>query len=198
MSRLENASTIDAAPAKSGALPTFNLPSRDEVSASNQGLFDNLKKLLGFVPNLYAAFAHSETALSTYLALGSGKTSLSKKEKEAVNLVVSQVNGCRYCQSAHTVLGKMNGFTDEEVMRIRGGRATDPKLDALVRLAKEITASRGRPSAATVEAFYAAGYPKGTLVDLVVAVGDKTIMNYLHNITQVAIDFPIAPELVGH
>jgi AhpD family alkylhydroperoxidase len=176
-------------------MTTFNIPSRDEVSASNQGIFDNLKRLIGFVPNLYAAFAHSENALASYLALGSAKTSLSKKEKEAVNLVVSQVNSCRYCQSAHTVLGKMNGFTDEEVVRIRGGRATDPKLDALVRLAKEITASRGRPAAATVEAFYAAGYTKGSLVDLVVAVGDKAIMNYLHNITQVEIDFPIAPEL---
>jgi AhpD family alkylhydroperoxidase len=154
--------------------------------------------MVGFVPNLYAAFAHSETALSTYLTFSSAKTSLTKKEKEAVNLVVSQVNGCRYCQSAHTVLGKLNGFTDEEVLRIRGGRATDPKLDALVRLAGEITASRGRPAAATVEAFYAQGYTKGSLVDLVVAVGDKAVMNYLHNITQVAIDFPVAPELGGH
>ncbi len=194
MSRLETTSTTSAAP----PLSTFNVPTREEVSPANQGLFDNLKKLVGFVPNLYAAFAHSETALATYLGLGSAKTSLSKKEKEAVNLIVSQVNGCRYCQSAHTVLGKLNGFTDDEVIRIRGGRATDPKLDALVRLAKEITASRGRPAAATVEAFYAAGYTKGSLVDLVVAVGDKAIMNYLHNITQVAIDFPIAPELGDH
>jgi AhpD family alkylhydroperoxidase len=176
-------------------LTTFNVPTRDEVSPANEGLFDTLKKLVGFVPNLYAAFAHSETALSTYLALGSAKTSLSKKEKEAVNLVVSQVNGCRYCQSAHTVLGKLNGFTDDEALRLRGGRATDPKLDALVRLAREITVSRGRPAAPTLEAFYAAGYDKGSLVDLVVAVGDKAIMNYLHNITQVTIDFPIAPEL---
>ncbi len=194
MSRLETATTPTAA----APVPSFNVPTREEVSPANQGLFDTLKKAIGFVPNLYAAFAHSETALGAYLGLGSAKTSLSKKEKEAVNLVVSQVNGCRYCQSAHTVLGKMNGFTDDEVLRIRGGRATDPKLDALVRLAKEITQSRGRPAAATVEAFYAAGYTKGSLVDLVVAVGDKTIMNSLHNITQVAIDFPVAPELGEH
>jgi hypothetical protein len=28
-----------------------------------------------------------------------------------INLVTSQANGCRYCQAAHTVLGKMNGFS---------------------------------------------------------------------------------------
>lgn len=194
MSRLET--TTPAAVA--APLPSFNVPTREAVSPANQGLFDNLKKAIGFVPNLYAAFAHSETALATYLGLGSAKTSFSNKEKEAINLVVSQVNGCRYCQSAHTVLGKMNGFTDDEVLRLRGGRATEPKLDALVRLAKEITQTRGRPSAATVEAFYAAGYTKGSLVDLIVAVGDKTIMNTLHNVTQVAIDFPVAPELGDH
>jgi hypothetical protein len=29
----------------------------------------------------------------------------------------------------------------------------------------------------------------------VMAVADKVVMNYLHNITQIPIDFPVAPEL---
>ena len=33
---------------------TFTVPTRDEVSTNNQGIFDNLQKGLGFVPNLYA------------------------------------------------------------------------------------------------------------------------------------------------
>ena len=44
-------------------MSTFNVPKREEVSANNQAIFDQLEKGLGFVPNLYAAFAHSETAL---------------------------------------------------------------------------------------------------------------------------------------
>jgi hypothetical protein len=36
---------------------------------------------------------------------------------------------------------------------------------------------------------------KGSLVDVVIAITDKVVMNYLHNITQIPIDFPIAPEL---
>lgn len=51
----------------------FNVPTRDEVSANNQAIFDNLQKGLGFVPNLYASFAHSETALGDYLALQNRK-----------------------------------------------------------------------------------------------------------------------------
>ncbi|MDX2301262.1 MAG: carboxymuconolactone decarboxylase family protein [Microscillaceae bacterium] len=177
-------------------MANFQVPTRDQVSANNQEIFDNLKGALTFVPNLYATFAYSENALGTYLNLQNAKTSLSKKEKEVINLVVSQVNGCRYCQSAHTVIGKMNGFTDEQAIELRKGSASfNPKLDALVKLAKEITETQGRPAEATLNAFFEAGYTQGSLVDLIVAIADKVIMNYLHNITQVPIDFPVAPEL---
>src|ERR1700733_8816090 len=98
----------------------FNIPAREEVSSASQATFDVLQKALGMVPNLYATIAYSENGLPRYLAYQGAKTSLSNKEKEVVNLVVSQVNGCIYCQSAHTVLGKMNGFFEEEILHIRG------------------------------------------------------------------------------
>lgn len=178
-------------------MANFSVPTRDEVSANNQAIFDNLKGALGFVPNLYAAFGYSDTALGNYLQLQNGKTSISKKEKEAINLVVSQVNHCRYCQSAHTVLGKMNGFTDEQMIEIRKGTANfDAKIDALVRLTKAITEGKGKNlSGALLDSFFAAGYTKGHLVDIIIAIADKVVMNYLHNITQVPIDFPVAVEL---
>lgn len=177
-------------------MENFNVPTREEVSSNNQQIFDNLKSALSFVPNLYATMAYSENALGTYLQFQNAKTSLSKKEKEAINLAVSQVNNCRYCQSAHTVLGKMNGFTEEQVIDLRKGTVLfDSKLNALVNLAKEITETKGNPKNATLNAFFEAGYSKGSLVDLILAIADKVVMNYLHNITQIPIDFPIAPEL---
>ncbi|WP_420386258.1 carboxymuconolactone decarboxylase family protein [Roseivirga sp.] len=177
-------------------METFNVPTREEVSESNQAIFDNLKKAVGFVPNLYAAMAHSETALGNYLQFQQGKTSLSNKEKEAVNLAVSQGNGCVYCQSAHTAIGKMNGFTDEQILELRAGNASfSDKLDALVKLASEVNNNRGRVSDSTLENFYNAGYTKGNLVDVIIAVGDKVVMNYLHNLTQIPVDFPMAQEL---
>ena len=176
-------------------MKTFNVPTRDQVSPASQVAFDNLNKAIGMVPNLYAAIGYSENGLSRYLAFQSGKTSLNNKEKEAVNLVVSEVNGCRYCQSAHTVIGKMNGFTDADALDLRSGISQNPKLNALVGLAKEITEKKGRISNATLESFYAAGYNDGNLVDVILLISDKIAMNYLHNLTNVAIDFPLAPEL---
>jgi uncharacterized peroxidase-related enzyme len=173
----------------------FNVPTRDEVSENNQAIFDNLKNALGFVPNLYATIAHSKNGLERFLAYQNAKTSLNNKEKEAINLVVSQVNGCVYCQSAHLVLGKMNGFTDEQLLEIRKATATDTKLNALVQLAAEITKTKGNANPDLVNAFFAHGYTDENLVDLILQVSDKTAMNYLHNLTQIPVDFPLAPTL---
>jgi AhpD family alkylhydroperoxidase len=176
-------------------MTTFNVPSRSEVNAQNQSNFDALQKALGMVPNLYATIAYSENGLSRYLAFQGAKTSLSNKEKEAVNLVVSQVNGCRYCQSAHTLLGKMNGFSEDETIKLRNGHSSDSKLGSLVTIAKDITENKGRVTDKNLTAFYAAGYNNGNLVDVVLQVSDKIAMNYLHNLTHVPIDFPVAVEL---
>ncbi len=108
---------------------------------------------------------------------------------------MSQVNGCVYCQSAHLVLGKMNGFSDEQLLNIRKGKSTDAKLNALVQLAADITSNKGRANAETVNAFFENGYTNENLVDLILQISDKTAMNYLHNLTKVAVDFPLAPFL---
>jgi AhpD family alkylhydroperoxidase len=176
-------------------MKTFSVPSRNEVSLQNQSNFDVLQKALGMVPNLYATIAYSDNGLSRYLAFQGAKTSLSNKEKEAVNLIVSEVNGCRYCQSAHTLLGKMNGFSEAEIINIRHGNSRDAKLNALVTLAKDITSNKGHVADDNLEAFYAAGYTNGNLVDVIMQVSDKIAMNYLHNLTQVPIDFPLAAEI---
>lgn len=171
----------------------FTVPTRGDVSENNQQVFDGLQKGLGFVPNLYAYFAKSETALADYLAFQNRKSTLRAKEREVINLVVSQVNGCRYCQSAHSVLGKMNGFTDDQVIELRKGTASfDTKLDALVKFAKSVTENRGRATQESKDAFFAAGYTEANLVDLVIVVGDKIISNYIHNLTEFDIDFPVA------
>ncbi len=177
-------------------MENLNVPTREEVSANNQQIFDNLNSNLGFVPNLYAAFAHSDTALADYLAFQNRKSSLKAKEREVINLVVSQVNDCEYCQAAHTVLGKMNGFSDEQVLELRGGSASfDSKIDALVKFAKETTINRGKPSQETIDNLLDAGYTKENIVDIIIVIGDKVVSNFLHGIGGFAVDFPAAPAL---
>jgi len=177
-------------------MKTFEVPTREQESETNQHIFDNLKKGLGMVPNLYATFAHSTNALSSYVTLQSMKSSLSNKEKEVVNLVVSQINECIYCLSAHTAIGKMNGFSDEQILEIRKGTASfDSKLDALAKFTASAVENRGRATEESKEAFFGAGYNEANMIDVIIVVGDKIISNYIHNLTVFEIDFPVAEKL---
>lgn len=179
-------------------MTTFKVPTRDQVSPANQALFDGLKKGLGMVPNLYAALALSEHALGNYLALQNAKSSITGKTREVVNLVVSQVNNCQYCLSAHTVIGGMLGFTPEQIIEIRrGGASFDTKLDALAKLVKNMACERGHADPARLRAFFDVGWTQENLVDAIVVIGDKTVTNYLHGTTQVPVDFPAAPALAN-
>lgn len=175
---------------------TFAVPTRDEVSENNQAIFDHMKSAFGVVPNLYATFAYNETALGDYLALQNRKSTLTGKEREIINLVVSQVNDCKYCVPAHTMLGKMNGFTDDQILDIRSGEVPfDNKFDALAKFVKATTINRGKPARSAVDALFAAGYNNANLVDILIVIGDKIISNYFHGITQIPVDFPVAQPL---
>ncbi|MFK7952319.1 MAG: carboxymuconolactone decarboxylase family protein [Ekhidna sp.] len=177
-------------------MSTFNVPTRNEVSESNQAIFDQLEKGIGFVPNLYASYAHSETALADYLALQNRKSTLSAKEREVINLAVSQVNECVYCLSAHTAIAKMNGFTDDQILELRAGEASfDNKLNALAAFVRNSVINRSKPDAEVTEGLFNAGYTKANLIDILLVIGDKTISNFLHGTTQIPVDFPVAPEL---
>jgi uncharacterized peroxidase-related enzyme len=175
---------------------TFEVPTRDQVSLNNQRIFDHMQNAYGMVPNLYATFALNETALADYLALQNRKSTLSAKEREIINLVVSQVNDCKYCVPAHTALGKMHGFTDDQILEIRRAQISfDGKYDALAKFVKETTINRGRPSENAADALFDAGYTKANVVDIMVIIGDKIISNYLHNFTQIPVDWPEAPKI---
>lgn len=173
----------------------FAVPTKDQVSTTNQAIFDNLNKALGFVPNLYATIGYSTNGLERFLNYQNAKSSFTNKEKEAINLIVSEVNGCVYCLSAHTVVGKMNGFTDAEIIGLRKAESDSPKLEALVILAADITKNRGNAAPENVQRFLEEGYTNEHLVDLILQVSEKTAMNYLHNLTKVPVDFPEAISL---
>lgn len=177
-------------------MKTFTVPTREEVSPANQAIFDTLKKKLGKVPNLFATMAYSNNGLATYLALANAPSSLTGKEKEIVNLVTSQVNGCEYCLAAHTALAKLNGFTDAQVLEIRTGAVSfDNKYNALATLTKSFVENLGKANTELLNNFFEAGYTNENLVDTIVLIGDKTITNYLFSATKIPVDFPAAAKL---
>ena len=72
---------------------------------------------------------------------------------------MSEVNKCVYCKSVYIVIGKMNGFTDEQLPDIRREKTENPKMNALVKFAASIIRNRGNAEATLVDDFYAKVIP---------------------------------------
>src|SRR5580698_6331294 len=119
----------------------ITVPTREQVSPDAQLLFDVLQKRAGKVPNLYATMGHSAFALKGFMGLEDALNGgvFSAKEREAIALVVSEVNSCEYCLAGHTILAIKRGFTKEETLDIRRGQVTDSRLNSIIQLAKAIT-----------------------------------------------------------
>lgn len=178
-------------------MKTIIVPTREQVSPQSQEIFDAITKKMGKVPNLYATIGYSGLTLDSLLSFDTAltKSAFSAKEREAVNLVVSQVNSCTYCLAAHTFIAGKAGIPADEIINFRKGIANDPKLNAALQLAKAIAENKGEVPDHTKSAFFDAGYDEAGLVELVALVTVRTFTNYIYALTQIPVDFPPAQAL---
>ena len=170
-------------------------PATIETSPSAaQPLLQAVKKQLGVVPNLFRLVATSPAALEGYLGMSGAlaKGELPAATRERIALAVAEINGCSYCLSAHSYLGKhVAKLDDAELAGNRAGGSGDPKADAAVRFAVSITEQRGHVSEADFKAVKAAGYSDAQLVEIVQHVALNTWTNYINVVAQTDIDFPV-------
>jgi len=155
-------------------------------------LLEQVKRELGFVPNLLASLAHSPTALRAYLGADAAfqRGTLTPAEQQIVLLSASAENDCPYCMSAHSALAKFFlNVPGDVIVAIRANRPLlDSKLDALVNLTRQLVSRRGYLRSQTIEAFLNAGYSKAQLLEVLVGVGLKTISNYFDHISATEVD----------
>jgi uncharacterized peroxidase-related enzyme len=176
MSRLPTPASIEASP------------------AAAQPLLQAVKKQLGVVPNLFRLVGNSPAALEGYLGLNGAlaKGALEAPTRERIALAVAEVNGCGYCLSAHSYLGKnLAKLSDEEIALNRDGGSTDPKADAAVRFAVKVVNARGHVSDADIRDVKNAGYNDAQVIEIVTHVALNTLTNYVNEVAQTAIDFPV-------
>lgn len=176
MSRIQTPASIEAAP------------------QASQAMLEAVKKQLGTVPNLFRMVSTSPVALEGYLGLSGAlsKGQLPAPTRERIALAVAELNGCSYCLSAHTYLGQHLAKLDEAEMKAnRQGTSNDPKADAAVRFAAQVVRERGHLQAQDVEAVKKAGYNDAQILEIVLHVALNTWTNYINEIAQTVIDFPV-------
>ena len=83
----------------------LDLPMVDPLPEKTQKYFDVCQEKLGMVPNVLQAYAFDIDKLNAFTAfyndLMLGKSELSKLEREMIAVVVSSINRCYYCLTAH-------------------------------------------------------------------------------------------------
>ena len=171
----------------------LTIPSRTEAPAKSQPLLDAVEKQLGVVPNLFRLVGSSPAALEGYLGLNGalGRT-LDAKTRERIALAVAQANGCDYCLSAHTYLGlNLAKIDDTEIALNRTGHSADAKADAALVFARRVLDSRGRVSDADLAAVRLAGFTEPQVIEIVASVALNVLTNYINNVAETDIDFPV-------
>ena len=176
MSRIPTPATIEAAPARS------------------QPLLQAVKKQLGIAPNLFRLVANSPAALEGYLSLSGAlaKGELPPATRERIALAVAEINGCDYCLSAHTYLGRnVAKLDDAEIAANRNGASNDVKADAAVKFAAKLTKLRGHITSQDFAAVKAAGYTDAQIIEIVQHVALNTWTNYVNTVGETEVDFPV-------
>ncbi len=177
------------------------IPAIDPVNATGPvaGLFTAVKAKLGVVPNLMRTFAQSPAVFEGYLGFTGAlaKGVLPARTREQLALAISEANGCDYYLSAHTMLGRGAGLTPEGIEAARRGAAEDPKVDALLRFARDVVETRGAVSDESLAAVRAAGASDAEIVEVVAHVAANVLTNYTNNVARTTIDFPRAKPLAA-
>lgn len=101
----------------------FPIADRKSLSPETQEMFASLEEKLGFVPNVFLAYAWREERFRKWLAhfedVMQPSPGLSKAEREMISVAVSMQNQCLYCLTAH-------GFAVRALLKdpVKGDRVT--------------------------------------------------------------------------
>jgi uncharacterized peroxidase-related enzyme len=164
----------------------------EQANGKAKQLLDAVKAKLGLTPNMMKTIAQSPAVLEGYLnfsdALGSG--TLNAGLREQIALISAEANGCSYCASAHTVIGKMVDLNEEAILDARQARATEAKTDATLKFARQIIVNRDAISDEELQTVRDAGISDGELAEIIANVALNIFTNYFNEIAKTEIDFP--------
>jgi uncharacterized peroxidase-related enzyme len=164
-----------------------------DAPEASRPLLETIEKEFGIVPNLFRVVSNSPVALQGYLQLSDAlnKGALPAPTRERIALAVAEINGCDYCLSAHTYLGKkVAKLDDAEIAANRQGLSQDPRADAAVRFAAKVARQRGHVTEDDIRAVRLAGYDDAQVIEIVLHVALNTWTNYLNEVANTEIDFP--------
>ena len=171
----------------------FTLYTQENASEEAQPLLADSITAFGMLPNLHAVMAEAPTLLKGYQVLHElfQKTSFNAEELTVVWQSINVEHECHYCVPAHSAIAASmkvdQGIVDALVNETP---LADAKLETLRETTLAMTRNRGVISNEQIEKFFAVGYGKQQLLEIIVGLSQKVMSNYTNHLADTPVDEP--------
>ena len=168
----------------------LDLPMVDPLPPQTQKYFDICQEKLGMVPNVLKAHAFDIDKLNAFTALYNdlmlADSGLTKLEREMIAVVVSSINRCFYCLTAHgAAVRELSGdpkLGEHLVMNWRSAPVT-PAQRAMLDFAAKVTTESHAVDEADRQALRDAGFSDRDIWDIASVAGFFAMSNRIASAT---------------
>ena len=171
----------------------FTLYTAENAPEASKPLMADSVAAFGMVPNLHAVMAEAPTLLKGYQVLHDlfQKTSFNAEELTVVWQSINVEHECHYCVPAHSAIAA-SMKVDQDVVDALVNKTplASPKLEVLRETTLLMVRERGVISDEQIETFFAAGYGKQQLLEIIVGLSQKVMSNYTNHLADTPIDAP--------
>jgi len=172
-------------------LPTaLNLPMVDPLPSETRKYFDICDEKLGMVPNVLRAHAFDIAKLNTFTAMYNelmlAESGLSKLEREMIAVVVSSINKCFYCLTAHgAAVRQLSGDPKLGEMLVMNWRVADLpyRQRAMLSFVEKMTKASADIAEYDREALRDAGFSERDIWDIANVAGFFNMTNRVASAT---------------
>lgn len=168
-----------------------------ELSEGTERYFALCQEKLGMVPNVLQAYTFDDTKLTAFTAMYNdlmlGDSGLSKLEREMIAVVVSSVNKCFYCLTAHgAAVRQLSGDPALGELLVMNFRAADlsDRQTAMLTYAEKLTEQPSKMDEADRQRLREAGFSDRDIWDIASTTGFYNMTNRVAS----AVDMRPNPE----
>jgi len=151
----------------------LDLPAADPLPPETQKYFDICREKLGMVPNVLTAHTFDIAKLNAFTALYNdlmlADSALTKLEREMIAVVVSSINRCYYCLTAHgATVRHLSGDPKLGEMLVMNYRVAplDPRQRAMLDFAVKVTKDSAAIEEPDRDALRAVGFTDRDIWDI--------------------------------
>ena len=168
----------------------LDLPMVNPLPEATQKYFDICQDKLGMIPNVLQAYAFDIDKLNAFTGMYNdimlAASGLSKLEREMIAVVVSSVNKCFYCLTAHgAAVRELSGNPILGEMLVMNWRAADldARQTAMLEFAELITVSSPKVTEHDRQALRDAGFTDRDIWDIASVAGFFNMTNRIASAT---------------